>query len=93
MKKILFFIVLFSSFSHSHGQREPSIQIDQTTSTELQMSSYAQDRSAKVLVLYKQANYYRDDRNNYRFVTNYYKRIKNFNKDKAQNKANIDIYW
>jgi uncharacterized protein YcnI len=91
MKNIL--IITFICFTTTFfGQRERSTKIGQTTPTEVQMGSYANDRKAKALVLYEHANYYRDDRNNYRFATDYYKRIKIFDKDEAQDKTIINIY-
>ena len=91
MKKLILTILICVSCS-IYAQRERSTQIGQATPTEIQMASYAQDPEAPALVLFEQANYYRDDRNNYRFVTDYYKRIKIFNKDEAQDKAIIAIY-
>lgn len=91
MKNILVFLFICCS-TLLFAQRERSSKMGQTTPTEVQMASYANDRNAKALVLYEHANYYRDDRNNYRFVTDYYKRIKIFDKDEAQDKTIINIY-
>ncbi len=92
MKNILFYLTLLFVVFNINAQRERSTQIGQTTPSEVQMTSYDKDPKAKALVLFEQANYYRDDRNNYRFVTDYYKRIKIFDKDEAQDKTIINIY-
>ena len=63
----------------------------QATLNELEMTTYEKDSTANALVLYEQANYYRSKPKNFRFTTEYYKRIKIFNK-KGLNKATVTIY-
>ena len=92
MKKLFLFALLLIVCNATFSQRTRSTSIGQTTLTDLQMGSYAQDRSAEALVLFEHANYYRDPRSKYRFATDYYKRIKIFNKDEAQDKTVVEIY-
>jgi hypothetical protein len=91
MKHILFTFLLFTSF-FSFSQKNRSAEMGQTSIEELQMTTYEKDSLAHAVVLFEQANYYRNPRKNYRFTTDYYNRIKIFDKDKFQDKATISVY-
>lgn len=89
MKKII--IILFFNTLFGHSQKKHSIELGKTTKEELQLTVYDKDSTANAVVLYDFANtYYSEEKDNYRFRTDYYKRIKLFNK-KASNKATIKI--
>jgi hypothetical protein len=90
MKTTLFTLCLFLS-TFSYAQKERSTKMGQATLNELEMTFYKKDSTANALVLYEQANYYRSKPKNFRFTTEYYKRIKIFNK-KGLNKATVTIY-
>lgn len=89
MKKIIF-LVLLSSIKIV-AQKEKSTQLGQITLEELEMTSYAKDSLAGALVLYEHANRYPDAQNDNSPRTDYYFRIKIFDKS-AFNIANIKIY-
>ena len=89
MKTTLFTLCLFLS-TFSYAQKERSTKMGQTCLKELQMTFYKKDSPANALVLYEQANYYRSKPKKFRFTTEYYKRIKIFNK-KGLNKATVTI--
>ena len=91
MKKLFFIPFLFLGHT-SFAQQDRSTSMGQITSEELQMTSYAKDSTAKALVLFEHANYYRDSKSDYRFATDHYKRIKIFNKDAAKEEIIVKIY-
>lgn len=72
------------------AQKKKSIKIGKATTSELKMITYEKDTLANAVVLYEQANVYLDERRDYKFRTDYYYRIKLFNKD-AFDLANITI--
>lgn len=74
------------------AQRERTQSFGQQNMEELKMKVYQKDSLAPALVLFEQANYYLDEFNNFDFVTDYYHRIKIFDKDKGQKYTNIVIY-
>lgn len=91
MKKIIIVLSLCLATT-LYAQRSRSTEIGEATIQELQMTSYEKDRTAPAVVLFEHANYYRDDRSNYRFATDHYKRIKIFNKDEAKEKTVVNIF-
>jgi len=56
----------------------------------LEMSVYSKDSLADALVLYEEAKVYLDEKNDYKFRTDYFFRIKIFNEE-GYNRANIKI--
>ena len=90
MKTTLFTLCLFLS-TFLYAQKERSAKMGQTSLKELQMTFYKKDSSANALVLYEQSNYYRSKPKNFRFTTDYYHRIKIFNR-KGIEKTTITIY-
>lgn len=90
MKKIIILLFLVISYSVS-SQKERSRQLGRASLKELKMNVYEKDSSANAVVLYEHGNYYRDELKNFRFVTDYYKRVKIINKD-GFNKATVNIY-
>lgn len=89
MKKTIVFIsIFFVNFCFS--QKNKSNKIGQTTINELKLKTYKKDSTANAVVLYEHANLYLDEDNNYKFRTDYYFRIKIFDK-KAYDKGNIEI--
>lgn len=90
MKNTLLSIFLFLC-TFLYAQKERSAKMGQTSLKELQMTYYDKDSSANALVLYEQGNYYRSKLNNFRFTTDYYHRVKIFNREGVKN-ATITIY-
>ncbi|APG66454.1 hypothetical protein LPB136_08025 [Tenacibaculum todarodis] len=88
MKKItcLLFLTVFVGFS----QQEKSQKIGQVTKDELKMTLYEKDSTANAVVLYEHANVYIDPKNKFQFRTDYYFRIKLFNKE-SFDLADIEI--
>lgn len=88
IKKItyLLFFTVFIGFS----QQEKSQKIGQVTKDELQMEIYEKDSTANAVVLYEHANVYIDPKNKFQFRTDYYFRIKLFNKE-SFDLADIEI--
>lgn len=91
MKHLILILVLLSSLS-IYAQKERSTQLGRTTLTELKMKVYDKDPSAAAVILYDEGNYYRDDRNSYELATDYYRRVKIFDKDNAQDIITVSIY-
>jgi hypothetical protein len=90
MKNTLLSLCLFLC-TFLYAQKERSAKMGQTNLEELQMTYYDKDSSANALVLYEQGNYYRSKLNNFRFTTDYYHRVKIFNREGVKN-ATITIY-
>jgi hypothetical protein len=90
MKNILLSIFLFL-YTFLHAQKERSAKMGQTSLQELQMTYYEKDSSANALVLYEQGNYYRSKLKDFRFTTDYYHRVKIFNREGVKN-ATITLY-
>lgn len=74
------------------SQAEKSTKIGIATIDELKMMVYEKDSTAKALVLYEHANTYLDPNNDHKTRTDYYFRIKIFNKS-AFDLANISIEY
>lgn len=91
MKKLTFLFVLLGTL-FSNAQKARSAKMGQTSMAELQMTSYDKDPSASALILYDEGNYYMDEKNDYDLTTDYYRRIKIFNKDKAQDLVTVSIF-
>ncbi|MEE9406996.1 MAG: transglutaminase domain-containing protein [Polaribacter sp.] len=88
MKKTTLLLLLFTTILFA--QKEKSSKMGQTTLEELKMSVYKKDSTATAVVLYEHANRYPDNRKNQVPRTDYYFRIKIF--DKASfNRADITI--
>ncbi len=88
MKTTLFTLCLFLS-TFLYAQKERSAKMGQTSLKELQMTFYKKDSSANALVLYEQSNYYRSKPKNFRFTTDYYHRIKIFNRKGIERKQQL----
>lgn len=73
-----------------YAQKEKSNKLGQVSVNELKMNTYKNDSLADALVLYEHANVYLDEKNEYKFRTDYYFKIKLFNKN-AFHLANIEI--
>ena len=86
LQKTLIFFIAFSCFS----QKNLSTKLGNITIDELKMSAYSKDTLAEAVVLFEHANVYLDEKNDYKFRTDYYFRIKLFNKE-AFSKATIQI--
>lgn len=89
MKKTILLFLLISSFAFS--QEEKTNHIGQVTKDELKLSVYEKDSIAGAVVLYEHANVYIDEKKNYDFRTDYYFRIKIFDKA-AFEKGNIEVF-
>ena len=80
MKKIVYLVLFVSTLCV--GQRHKTTKLGQTTRGELQMTVYEKDSTANALVLYEHANLYMEkDGSSYVLRTDYYHRIKLFNKE------------
>lgn len=90
MKKIVTLILILISTSNLCTQNKKSTQMGQTNIKELQMPLYDKDSTANAVVLYEHANVYLDAEENYNTRTDYYYRIKIFNKN-AFDLANIIV--
>ncbi len=82
--------MLLSSFIMM-GQQEKSAKLGNTTLEELKMTTYTKDSIAGALVLYEEANRYPDESNQNSPRTDFYFRIKIFDKS-AFDLANITVY-
>ncbi len=87
----LFSLLLFLSISTlTYSQKEKSSKMGQTNLEELKMTIYNKDSTASAVVLYEHANVYLDPNYDHKTRTDYYYRIKIF--DKASfDLANITI--
>jgi len=82
----LLFFITFLSFAQNN-----KIEIsDEVLKDELLMKMYPLDKNANALVLFESGNYYIDEDFDYDYRTDFYFRIKIFNKN-AFNQANISI--
>lgn len=88
MKYTTLLIVFISTLLSA--QKSKSTDLGLTTKQELKMESYDLDKKAEAVVLYEHANIYLDEKNNFDFRTDYYFRIKIFDKN-AFDYANISI--
>ena len=88
MKKI--FILFFLAATFSYAQKKRATELGKVTIAELQMTSYVKDSTANALVLEANAYTYLSEKHNLDFKTDYYHRIKLFNK-KSFDKATIEI--
>jgi hypothetical protein len=88
MKKIGILLLLVTSLGYS--QKKRSTKVGLTTMQELEMVSYERDTTANALVLYEHANTYLSQKHDLNFRTDYYFRVKLFDK-KAYNKSNVKI--
>lgn len=79
MKKMLLLLLFVSTAIY--GQQVKTPTIGQTNLRELQMKTYKGDSTANALVLFEKVHYYIPDLNELRFKSDYYRRIKIFNKD------------
>ena len=84
---VIIFLLLQSTV---FAQKHKSTTIGKIDKEELEMKFYDQDTLADALVLYEHANVYIDEDHDYKFRTDYYYRIKIFNKE-AYDKANISV--
>ena len=78
MKKYLVIFLLFTTFVYS--QKERSTKVGLTSKQELEMISYDKDTTASALVLYEHGNMYVSEREDLDFKTDYYYRIKLFDR-------------
>lgn len=83
----IIFLVLQSTL---FAQKHKSTSIENINKDELEMYFYDKDTLANALVLYEHANTYIDEESDYKFRTDYYYRVKIFNKE-AYDLANINI--
>lgn len=90
MKNIILFLGFLSLAFCSYAQKEKSVKLNQTTKEELQLTVYEKDSTANAVVLYEHANVYVDEKSDYAFRTDHYKRIKIFNKS-ATEEATVTI--
>ncbi|WP_299014152.1 hypothetical protein [uncultured Polaribacter sp.] len=90
MKNIIVACLLLSFSANFSAQKKKSTKMGQTTLKELKMQLYEQDSTANAVVLYEHANVYLDEGHEYQTRTDYYYRIKIFNKA-AFNLADINI--
>ncbi len=79
MKNLILLISLLSLPLCFYAQKEKSVTLNKTTKEELQLTVYEKDSTANAVVLYEHANVYVDEKNDYNFRTDHYKRIKIFN--------------
>ena len=84
------FILFFLSVSLGHSQKKDVTKLGQVTMAELQMSRCAIDSKASALVLEENAYTYLSEKHNLDFKTEYYHRIKLFNRQ-SFDKATIEI--
>ena len=90
MRNILLIVLLGLSLA-TFSQKQFSKKVGLTTKDELLLNSYDKDSTATSIVLQEFANLYIDKENDYAFRTDYYKRVKLFNKDDEE-KATVTIY-
>ena len=90
IKTYLAIILFFSLNIFLPAQQKKSTPIGKQNIFELEMQSYEKDTLANALVLQEHANVYIDEKNDYKFRTDYYFRIKIFNKE-AYSLGNISI--
>tara|TARA_R110000787_G_scaffold3540_2_gene13789 strand:+ start:987 stop:2933 length:1947 start_codon:yes stop_codon:yes gene_type:complete len=88
MKRITILFLLVSSLVYS--QKKRSTKVGSVTKEEVQMASYEKDTTANALVLYEHANTYLSERDNLDFKTDYYHRIKLFDR-KSFHRATVKI--
>lgn len=88
MKRITILLLLVSSLVYS--QKKRSTKVGSVTKEEVQMASYEKDTTANALVLYEHANTYLSERDNLDFKTDYYHRIKLFDR-KSFHRATVKI--
>ena len=86
-KPLLFLFLVSNSF---FAQKENSLKLGLTDLEELKMTVYDRDSTANAVVLYEYANYYIDKESDYKFRTDFYYRIKIFDKN-AFDRATINI--
>ncbi|MDY0780768.1 hypothetical protein [Tenacibaculum sp. IB213877] len=79
--KLTLLLSAFLLFNTTYAQKEKTLKLGQATIDELKLRIYDKDSTANALVLYEHANVYIDEKNNYKFRTDYYYRIKIFNKE------------
>ena len=84
------FILFFLTVSLGHSQKKDVTKLGQVTMAELQMSRCAIDSKASALVLEENAYTYLSEKHNLDFKTDYYHRIKLFNRQ-SFDKATIEI--
>lgn len=87
-KTIFTFLLLV--FYTSLAQKSKSTKMGNISKDELKMKLYAKDSTAKALVLFEHANLYLDEKHDHDFRTDYYSRIKLFDKSEF-NRATIKI--
>jgi len=88
MKKLVFLLLFITTVSFAQIKKSTKLGLIQRS--ELEMDVYQKDTTAKAVVLYEHANLYIDERNDFKFRTDFYYRIKLFKKE-AFNKATISI--
>jgi hypothetical protein len=91
MKKIFILFLLMSSLSYS--QKERTFKLGKTTLEEIKMSTYEKDTTANALVLHEKGQTYLSERHNLDFRTDYYHRIKLFDKKEFERATvSIELY-
>lgn len=87
---IVYVILLLGLGTNAFSQKKKSSKLGQTTIEELKMQYYDKDSTAKALYLFDHANVYIDKDYDYDFRTDYYERVKLFDKSEF-NRATIKI--
>jgi len=90
MKKLITLLLILGLSIQGFSQKKYSKEVGLTTREELELKICEKDSTAKALVLYDYANVYVDPDNEYDFRTDYYRRIKLFDKSEAD-RATIRI--
>jgi hypothetical protein len=88
MKKIAILLLLVTTLGYS--QKKRSTKVGLATKEEIQMASYEKDTTANALVLFEHANTYLSERDNLNFKTDYYHRVKLFDR-KSFHRATVKI--
>lgn len=89
MKKVLLFLLLGVTFS-SYSQKRYMPKMGKILYSELDMVRYEKDTTAKSIVLEEKAHTYISEKDNYDFRTDFYFRVKIFDKEDF-NRATISI--
>ncbi len=81
MKLLLSYLIFFIFTYTSFCQIDFDTNVEEVNKEELLLKQYKNDSLANALVLFEKANLYIDEENEYKFRTDYFFRIKLFNKD------------
>lgn len=90
--RTLYSLLILVIATNAYSQKERTTKFGQASLEELKMESYTVDPEAAALVLFEQANYYRNPLKDYNFSTEVYRRVKIFDKIKAAKESTISVY-